>query len=209
MQLGAFSGAIFAFCTWFYRLAFINILWILFTVLGLGILGFFPATIALLSTLRQYINQQEVAIFSTFWSYYKQEFIKSNKIGAFIIIIALILFSHIQFFRTTDIAVSELLYISSIIVSCFYFLVICYFLYSYVEFEIHVKTHIKNSLLIAIYSPLASLYIIFGFCAVYFANAFIPSLSIFFSVSILGLVILSSAKLAYRKIEKNQSIPQA
>ncbi|WP_163539705.1 DUF624 domain-containing protein [Gracilibacillus sp. YIM 98692] len=208
MQLGAFSGAIYTFCTWFYRLAFINVLWILFTILGLGIFGFFPATIAMLATLRQYINQQEVAVFPTFWQYYKREFIQSNKLGVVIMAIGLILFINIQFIRTTDIAISEFIYISAIIISCFYFLVICYLLASYVEFDLNVRTHIKNSILIAMYNPLASLFIIFGFAAVYYAVTFISGLGIFFSVSILGMVILSSAKLAYRKIEKKQSALQ-
>ncbi|WP_058306525.1 YesL family protein [Gracilibacillus massiliensis] len=209
MQLGAFSGAIYTFCNWFYRLAFVNVLWILFTILGLGIFGIFPATIAMLATLRKYINQQEVSVFSTFWYYFKNEFIQANKLGAVITLIGIVLYINIQFIQTTDAALSQFIYVSSIIMSGFYFLVICYLLASYVEFDLTIKTHIKNSVLIAIYNPLASLFIIFGFAAVYYAITFISGLGFFFSISLLGLVVLSSANLAYRKVEKKQAALQA
>ncbi|SHN22425.1 YesL family protein [Gracilibacillus kekensis] len=205
MQLGTFSNSIYTLCTWFYRLAYVNVLWILFTILGLGIFGLFPATIAMLATLRQYINKKDVPVYSTFWKYYKDEFVKSNKLGAVIMLIAIILYINTQFIKTTDLSISEFMTVTSIIMSCFYFLVICYLLASYVEFDLNVKTHIKNSILIAMYNPLPSLYIIFGFAAVYYALTYISGLGFFFSVSILGLVVLSSAKLAYRKIEKKQT----
>ena len=56
-----------------------------------------------------------------------------------------------------------------------------------------------------IYNPLSSLFIIFGFAAVYYAVTFLSGLGFFFSGSLLGLVILSSTRLTYRKIERNQT----
>lgn len=205
MQLGAFSGSIYSLCTWFYRLAYINVLWIIFTIAGLGIFGFFPATIAMLATLRQFIHKKDVSVFPTFWSYYKSEFIKSNKLGTVITVVGFILYINISFLQTTEADFSQFLYTTSILMSGFYFLVICYLLASYVEFDLDIKTHIKNSILIAIYNPLASLSIIFGFAAVYFAVTFISGLGIFFSISILGLVIQSSAKIAFQKVERKQA----
>ncbi len=87
MYLGTFSGGIFSFCNWFYRLAYLNILWIGFTLLGAVIFGFFPASVALLSVLRQLLQKKEPVIFSAFWGYYKQEFKNSNKIGLIVGII--------------------------------------------------------------------------------------------------------------------------
>src|SRR5436190_181234 len=142
MQLGSFSNAVYTFCDWIARLAYINLLWILFTLSGFVVFGFFPATIAMLATLRQFIRKNHPPVF----------------------------------------------------------LIICYTMASYVEFEQPIVTHIKNALLITISSPLPSLYIIFGFAAVYFAVTYLSGVGFFFSISILGLVILSSANLAYKKI---------
>lgn len=204
MQLGSFSNAVYTFCDWIARLAYINLLWILFTLSGFVVFGFFPATIAMLATLRQFIRKNHPPVFQTFWHYYKKEFFNSNKLGLMIVVIGLILYMNINFLQSTPNEISSFLFYSSIIMSCIYFLIICYTMASYVEFEQPIGTHIKNALLITISSPIPSLYIIFGFAAVYFAVTYLSGLGFFFSISILGLVILSSANLAYKKIAKKQ-----
>ncbi|MEH7113781.1 hypothetical protein V7124_15515, partial [Neobacillus niacini] len=131
-------------------------------------------------------------------------FFDSNKLGFMITIIGFILYLNIKFLQATSNELSSFLFYTSMIMSCFYFLIICYTLASYVEFEQPLGTHIKNALLITISSPIPSLFIIFGFAAVYFAVTYLSGLGFFFSISILGLVILSSANLAYKKIQVKQ-----
>lgn len=204
MQLGSFSNAVYTICDWVARLAYINLLWILFTLSGFVIFGFFPATIAMLATLRQFIRGNHHPMFQTFWSYYKTEFFKSNKLGLLIVVIGLILYMNISFLQSTSNSFSSVLFYSSIIMSCIYFLIICYTMASYVEFDQPLSTHIKNAILITISSPIPSLFMIFGFAAVYFAVTYLSWVGFFFSVSILGLVILSSANLAYKRILSKQ-----
>lgn len=202
MQLGTFSNIIYQFCNWFYRLAVLNILWIFFTLAGLILFGFFPATTALLATLRQFLRQNNPSLVKTFWHYYKKDFLASNKLGLVIGVFGILIYINITFLHSTNHSLADLLYYPMIVLSCLYFLTICYLLSSLVEFDNSVKDHVKNSILIMIYNPLPSLFIIFGFGAVYFANVFISGLSFFFSASLLALVILSSTHIAYRKIEK-------
>jgi uncharacterized membrane protein YesL len=204
MQLGSFSNAVYTFCDWIARLAYINLLWILFTLSGFVVFGFFPATIAMLATLRQFIRKNHPPVFQTFWHYYKKEFFNCNKLGLIIVVIGLILFMNISFLQSTSNDISSLLFYSSIIMSCIYFLIICYTLASYVEVDQPIGTHLKNALLITISNPIPSLFIIFGFAAVYFAVTYLSGVGFFFSVSILGLVILSSANLAYKRILRKQ-----
>jgi uncharacterized membrane protein YesL len=204
MQLGSFSNAVYTFCDWVARLAYINLLWILFTLSGFVIFGFFPATIAMLATLRQFIRKNHPPVFQTFWQYYKKEFFNSNKLGLILVGICLILFINIRFLQSTSSEMSSFLFYSSIIMCGIYFLIICYTLASYVEVDQPLGTHLKNALLITISNPLPSLFIIFGFAAVYFAVTYLSGLGFFFSVSILGLVILSSANLAYKNVLKKQ-----
>ncbi|MEY8752880.1 YesL family protein [Alkalicoccobacillus gibsonii] len=206
MYLNAISGPIYTFCVWFYRLAFINLLWILFTILGLGLFGVFPATVALLATLRQLINQNDGSIFKTFWTFYKEEFIKSNGVGLCVVLLSLILISNIQFLQTMNTGLSQFFYLATIITACFFLLVVCYFLSLYVEFQAPIKTHLKNAFLLAIYNPVASLTMIFGFFAVYLLITFVSGIGLFFSMSALGLVVLSSAKLAFRKVIRDDKL---
>ncbi|MDF2790223.1 MAG: hypothetical protein K0S80_3321, partial [Neobacillus sp.] len=193
MQLGSFSNVIYTICDWIARLAYINLLWILFTLSGFIVFGFFPATIAMLATLRQFIRGNHPTVFQTFWHYYKKEFVNSNKLGLVIVAIGFILFVNIRFLQSTSNDMSSFLFYSSIIMSGIYLLISCYTLASYVEVDQPLGTHLKNALLITISSPFPSLFIIFGFAAVYFAVTYLSGLGFFFSVSIMGLVILSSA----------------
>ncbi|MDM5331563.1 DUF624 domain-containing protein [Neobacillus sp. CF12] len=204
MQLGSFSNVVYTICDWIARLAYINLLWILFTLSGFVVFGFFPATIAMLATLRQFIRGNHPPVFQTFWSYYKNEFFKSNKLGLLIVVIGLILYMNISFLQSTTNSFSSVLFYSSIIMSCIYFLIICYIMASYVEFDQPLRTHLKNAVLITISNPITSLFMIFGFAAVYFAVSYLSGVGFFFSVSILGLVVLSSANLAYKRILSQQ-----
>jgi uncharacterized membrane protein YesL len=200
MQLGSFSNVIYTICDWIARLAYINILWILFTLSGFIVFGFFPATIAMLATLRQFIRGNHPTVLQTFWHYYKKEFINSNKLGLVIVAIGFILFVNIRFLHTTSNEMHSFLFYSSVIMSGIYLLIICYTMASYVEVEQPLGVHIKNALLITISNPIPSLFIIFGFASVYFAVTYLSGLGFFFSVSIMGLVILSSANLAFKRI---------
>jgi uncharacterized membrane protein YesL len=204
MQLGSFSNVVYTICDWIARLAYINLLWILFTLSGFVVFGFFPATIAMLATLRQSIRGNHPPVFQTFWSYYKNEFFKSNKLGLLIVGIGLILYMNISFLQSTSTSFSSVLFYSSIMMSCIYFLIICYTMASYVEFDQPLSTHLKNAVLITISNPIPSLFMIFGFAAVYFAVTYLSGVGFFFSVSVLGLVILSSANLAYKRILSKQ-----
>lgn len=204
MKLGSFSNVVYTICDWIARLAYINLLWMLFTLTGFVVFGFFPATIAMLSTLRQFIRGNHPPVFKTFWSYYKSEFLNSNKLGLVIVAVGFIMFVNIRFLHSTSQDMSSFLFYSSIIMTGIYILFICYTLASYVEVDQPLRTHLKNALFITISNPIPSLFIIFGFAAVYFAVTYLSGVGFFFSVSILGLVVLSSANLAYKKILSKQ-----
>src|SRR5690625_2735954 len=88
---------------WMSRLIYLNLLWILFTLMGLGILGFFPATAGLYAVARDWIRKKEDrSIWQVFWTTYKTSFVKSNIIGFIVLIIGWILQIDLRFFQTQD-----------------------------------------------------------------------------------------------------------
>lgn len=205
MIQGGFSGGLFNVCVWFSRLAILNILWFVFTILGLGIFGIFPATVALLSTTRQFIRRNDPPIFKTFWYYYKKEFIKSNQLGLIIIVTTILFYMH--FMITNALEADHLkpfLYLSYILNGCL-LLIVCHALASFVEYDQSIKQHIKNGVLIFLYSPYSNLIIIFGLLTVYFINIFILGVGIFFSAVLVALVILSSSHFSFKRAENSQT----
>ena len=81
MQLMGMTGKFFRVCEVISKLAYVNLLWIFFTVLGLGVFGFMPATIALFAVTRKWVmGDKDVPVFKTFWTTYRKEFFKSHAI---------------------------------------------------------------------------------------------------------------------------------
>ena len=80
----AFNEKLNRFGEWIIRLVVLNILWVGVSVVGLGILGIFPATSATFSVLRKWIvENNELKFSSEFLHYYNNNFWKSNGLGYF------------------------------------------------------------------------------------------------------------------------------
>ena len=78
--MGGWAGALVKAGEWALRLACLNLLWILFTFLGGGVLGLFPATAAVFSVIRKGLVDEGKAfpLFRTFWAFYRTDWIPMN-----------------------------------------------------------------------------------------------------------------------------------
>ena len=78
---------------WVTRIVILNLLWFLFSLFGLFLLGMFPATAAALGISKKWISgEQDIPLYQTFKKVYKDEFKLSNKIGWIFTLIGAILF---------------------------------------------------------------------------------------------------------------------
>lgn len=81
-----FSSTFYTFFEILMNLAIWNTIWLIHTILGLGIFGWAPATAALFSVLRQEkLDQRDVPKWRTFFTSYKREFVKANIIGFLVV----------------------------------------------------------------------------------------------------------------------------
>src|SRR3954451_14875416 len=86
---------------WIYRLIVLNFLWMGFTLLGLGVLGIFPATSALFSVLRKWLmNKKKVKIATDFYHFYRKDFLKSNALGYILSLIAVVIWFDFHYFMS-------------------------------------------------------------------------------------------------------------
>ena len=68
MEQNVSMGRVLSFCEWVLKFFYANLLWFVFTMLGLGVFGFMPATTALFSVTRKWImGKTDIPIFKTFW----------------------------------------------------------------------------------------------------------------------------------------------
>lgn len=127
METSAFMGGFYKLLEWISRLAFLNILWISFSLLGLILFGFFPATVAMYSVVRKWMyGKEDVSIFRTFWTAYKQEFVKSNLLGLIIFTIGVILYIDFHFVIQATNSFVSILYIPFLLIS---FILVCMVFY--------------------------------------------------------------------------------
>ncbi|MDT8860202.1 YesL family protein [Alkalihalobacillus sp. MEB130] len=196
---GAMWG-IYRVSNWIMKFAYVNFLWMLFTIVGLFVFGFFPATIAMFSIIRKWIMKEvDIPIFKTFWVAYKTNFVKSNVLGLIIIFIGVVLYVDLRViaqFRDTWVYI---FYYLLLIVSLLYSLTLLYVIPVYIHYEMKPIQVLKVSFLFMILNPFSTISMSAGLLAILFLIGQFPGLTPFFSGSLISFVIMFFAYYAFRK----------
>lgn len=198
-----FMRGIYSISEWVMRLMYVNILWILFTLLGLIVFGFFPATTAMFTVIRKWVmKQHEIPVFKTFWLTYKSEFLKSNLLGMIIVCIGFFMYSNLKIIDATTLPSLKLLYIPNLIVILIFLLTLLYIFPVFVHFDVGVKGIIKNAFLLMTLNPIAtfSMSILSGF--ILFICYQFPGLIPFFSGSLIGFLLMFISNYVFVKMDK-------
>ncbi|MCM3213293.1 YesL family protein [Niallia taxi] len=141
-------------CEWLWRGIFVNLCWIAFTALGLGVLGFFPASVALFTIVRKWLRKEsDFPVWKTFKQVYVKEWKRTNGIGLVFYSIGLFLYMDLRIIDSfmSGMLASFLTILISIML-LFLLLVVCYFFAVYVHYELSNKEYIKQSLLFTLTS---------------------------------------------------------
>jgi uncharacterized membrane protein YesL len=190
---------------WVMRLAYVNLLWILFTLAGFIVFGFGAATIALFAIIRKLItSNDEIAIFKSFKDHYKENFLRGNLLSLFYIVVGLLLYFNIRFFGQFNVVLYEILVGFFIVIFIIHSLAICYFFPIFSHFQMKTFAYIKNSYLFPLFSPIQSILIVLGllFCTIIFSV--VPGLIPFFCVSLPAFVIFTFANRSFVILEEKQ-----
>lgn len=187
---------------WIIRLAYINFLWMLFSILGLFIFGIFPSTVAMFTVLRQWIrSEKDIKIFKTFWSTFKSEFLKSNILGFILLGIGFILYIDFKFFSTIDGWVTTILNIVFLSLFVIYVIVVLYIFPVKVHFELKTIQYLKYALVIGVSFPKSTLLIALSVIILQFIMTYIPILFIFFLGSLISFLIMKISNSAFGVLE--------
>lgn len=193
--------------TWITRLFYLNILWLSFTLVGIVIFGFFPATTAAFSIMRQWLldreDKKDFSLWKTFLDYYKKDFINANMVGIILILTSVVVFLDLRFLDTieTDNLVGEAFQFFFLTISIILFVAALYVFPVFVHFELNLFQVIKNSLFFAITSPLPSTLMAIGSLLVVFITLNFPGLFLVFSLSLMIIVLMGPALKAFKKLE--------
>lgn len=201
------KNTIYQITEWITRFAYLNLLWVAFTLLGAVVLGLFPATTAMFSVCRKWLRgQTDVPVFRTFWNYYRKDFAKSNGMGLFIWLIAALIAADVFYLLTLD---AVQLSWTSIPLFAFMLLVLLFLFYlfpTFVHFDIKVTQVLKNAFLIMLINPLHSLLILFCLVPLFLIMQALPALAFIFGASSYAFITMWISLNAFHKTaEKNTS----
>ncbi|UOE93581.1 DUF624 domain-containing protein [Alkalihalobacillus sp. LMS39] len=189
--------------SWFVRFTYINLLWILFSVLGGIIFGFMPATAAMFAVMRKWLlGEREKSLFPQFFSYYKKDFLKLNGLGLILLLIGSVLYVNFSFLITIDSVLSFILLIGIVILSFLYVVVVIHFFPIFVHFQMPLFQYLNMALTIGLFQPFRTLsYILTTFILIYLLLSF-PGALPFLSGSILAFIVMSSSLTSFKKMEQ-------
>lgn|SRR5690606_31929158 len=193
--------------TWMLRLAYLNILWLFFTLVGLVFFGLFPATSAMFTITRKWIflGERNLKLFKTFWTAYKHDFLKQNGYGLIFLLVGYFIYYDITFIQLNPgkfsflIPVIILIFTGSMITLLFFFPV-------FVHFKLSFFQYIKQALLIGISSILELVGMIASIFLIYGMVVLLPGTIPLFTGSVLAVAITFLSQRAFKRIAIKKGI---
>lgn len=210
MPSGLLDGKLYHVCEWITRLAYTNVLWVLFTLMGLIVFGIAPATVALFTIMRKWLvfHDDDVSVFKTFFQTYKKEFWRANRIGIVFIIIAYILYIDLLYMAHLPSSLQLPFLVVLLIIFIFYAVTLLYVFPIYVHYELTFWQYMKYSFLIGMASPLMTLAMFISAGLLFIVSMYILGLIPFFSVSLFSFVVMGCALRVFHRIEEKQMVFQ-
>ncbi|ADC51640.1 hypothetical protein BpOF4_17995 [Alkalihalophilus pseudofirmus OF4] len=183
-----------------YKFIALNILWLFFFVAGLGLFGFMPATLALFRVIRDWIKGNQFNLFSSYFTYYKAEFIRSNIVGAIFIGLFYIIyvnFSFAGYFYSESTQLFVYLVIAAIAA-----IVLMTFLNVFsvmAHFEYKTFSYIKASLGLVFAHPLMTLTQLVWLLAYFLIVVNFPRVSFVIGISVFAYVLMNVNYSVFKK----------
>lgn len=173
------------------RLAYVNILAILFSLLGVVIFGVFPALMATFFIIRKWlIGYSDIHITKHFWLTFKQEFLRSNLLGWLLTVLGLLLYINLSIAEVIGHSMIQLSYYPITIVFIA-FLCLCLFVAPvYIHFQVSVLATIKQAFLLLFVHPLNTLLMIGAIVVLYTIMKTVPGFIPIFGISGFVFIIM-------------------
>lgn len=201
------ANGFYSFSVWVTRFTYVSLLWVVFTILGLGIFGISPATAALFVVTRKWVQKDvDIPIFQTYWEEYKQHFWKTNGLGlvllafGYLLSIEYIVLSNMNGFMYN---IATLFVIGQI---ALYIIVLIYFFPVYAHFHIEKRLdYYKWPFVIGVVHPILTVLLVAIIGAIQFVTFyFLPIPLNFVGMGLSAYVASWGASLTFNKYELAQ-----
>lgn len=188
------------------RLAWLNLLWVGFTLLGLIFFGIMPATIAMFAVVRKWVQKEyNVPVFQTFFHQYKTNFIKANLFGLVIFIIGYILSIFLKYTGLmNDSSVYPILFGIFVIAAFLYIMLILYIAPVFVHYDLSFWQYIRYAVSMGAVNLHYSICTLTLLAGIYYVSLKVPGLTLFFSFSVSAYVTMFVINIGFMQLLKKQ-----
>ena len=182
----------------------LNLLWVGGTLLGGIVLGFMPSTTAIFAIARKTAaGEEDIPLLKTFWNVYRSSFLRSNGVGAILIIISLIWYVDLLFFRTIEGPLHTALHVVMIAIGISIGMLLLYVFPVMVHYQAGVLATLKKALFIGFLHPANMVFLFVSMLSTYYFLIFLPGLIPLFGVS---FIIHVNMWIAYKGFERLHEI---
>jgi uncharacterized membrane protein YesL len=201
--MNGFVAGYYKLALWITRLAYLNALWILFTIIGIGLFGFFPATSGMFEVVRKWVQgENDIPIYKHFWKTFKKEFIKINLMGYMFVSIGYFLTIEFMILRNQEHITYLIASFGVLGLLIIYLIILLYLFPIYSEFELKFFHYIKWSVFIGIAHPILTIFLAgIIIVIVYFIYITIPVLLFLFGGSVSAFILTWGASQAFNNIQ--------
>jgi len=203
--MNATSSFIYNVVEWITRFAYLNVLWVLFTLLGGVIVGFFPSTTSMFAIVREWLKgDTDIPLFKTFWKHYRSEFFKSNLLGIFVTLFIGIIALDIFYIQSNDNDLLTWTYLPLFAFMLLFIMFLFYLFPSFVHFNLTLGQVIKNSFFIMLINPITTLLIFLCLLPFFYLISLLPAIGFIFGGSVYAFISMRFSLYAFQKISDKQ-----
>ena len=182
MLAGNFSARAYSFFDTLLWIACLNLLWILFTLLGLGVLGAGPATAAAQILVRRRARGEAAPLLKSFTREYFANFVRANALALPVMAVAVALALNWNYSSGAGDLMSQLIAAGTFVAAIFLAGVVCYLFPMYARYELPLGQYLMTSSRFAIRHLAGTVILLFITAAAVYASRALPGLIPFFSI---------------------------
>lgn len=182
MLSGTFSARAYAFFDTLLWIACLNLLWVAFTLLGLGVLGAGPATAAAQILVRRRARGDAAPLLRGFAAEYVRNFGRANVLALPVMGVAVALAMNWNYFSGAGNLFSQFMAAGIFVVAIFLAGATCYVFPMYARYELPLAQYLLTSSRFAVRHLAGTVILLFISAAVVYASRAVPGLIPFFSI---------------------------
>jgi len=207
MELSGWMNMLYKICQWLSRLAYLNLLWLLFMFLGVLVVGAAPSTAAMFTIIRKWVRgENNVPIFRLFWETYQSEFKKANYLGGFIMMVLLMFWLSWRLISSLEGSLVPIMMGVYLGIMALWLVIMLYLFPVFVHFEGETLHSVKKALIIGISYPFYTIKMIMAVAVVLGLGLLFPGAGLLLTGSGIGFVLMYLANKVFRDIHERSGI---